>query len=78
MEGQIKRIIPSGEFVTFIIHVKDVQSCSRTFTGQKYRNFAYWRDLKVGDWIAGLRWLDEAKGIIDADSPVYLLQDTLF
>jgi len=78
MDGQIKRIIPSGEFVTFIIQVKDVRSCSRTFTGQKYRNFAYWRDLKVGDCIAGVQWKNEQKGIVDADSPVYLLQDTLF
>ncbi len=35
-----------------------------------FRNEALWTDLKIGDLVEGLRWKDEAKGIIDADSPI--------
>lgn len=35
-----------------------------------FRNEALWADLKIGDHVDGLKWKDEAKGIINADSPI--------
>lgn len=35
-----------------------------------FRNEALWSDLKIGDHVDGLKWKDEAKGIINADSPI--------
>jgi hypothetical protein len=35
-----------------------------------FRNEALWSGLKMGDHVDGLKWKDEAKGIINADSPV--------
>lgn len=37
---------------------------------KNFRNEALWIDLKVGDHVDGLKWKDESKGIINADSPV--------
>ncbi len=35
-----------------------------------FRNEALWSDLKIGDHVDGLKWKDEVKGIINADSPI--------
>ena len=78
MEGQIKRIIPSGEFVTYIIWIKEDEVTGRTYSGRQFRNYSYWKELKVGDWVGGLRWQNKEKAIIDGDSPVYFLQELLF
>lgn len=78
MLGQIKRIVQSGEFITYIILLDDNDCCVRTYTGKQYRNYAYWKDLRIGDRIGGIKWKYQEKEIVDADSPVYLLQPTLF
>jgi hypothetical protein len=77
MEGEIKRVISSGEFITIIIQIVD-GVCGRTYTSPSFRNYDSWKDLKVGDAVGGLRWKNEERGIVDADSPVYLLADSLF
>lgn len=78
MKGEVRRIIPSGEFITYIVrvHVSDTESLTgRTYTGETFRNYAFWRELKVGDWVEGIRWKDKKRGIIDADSPVHVIQE---
>lgn len=37
-----------------------------------FRNEALWAELRIGDYVVGLKWKDESRGIIDADSPVHL------
>ncbi len=72
MEGKINRIIESGKFITLIIWLKTGEY-GRTYTGTMYRNYEIWKDLKVGDHISGLNWKDKARKIIDADSPIIIL-----
>jgi len=73
MKGKIVRIVPSGNFITIIIRIIKIDKCGRTYTGKNYRNFALWSELKEGDLVDGLKWLDEDRGIIDGDSPVHLV-----
>jgi hypothetical protein len=73
MKGKIVRIVPSGNFVTIIIRLEEAGKCGRTYTGKNFRNFAMWGELKIGDLVDGLRWLNGDKGIIDGDSPVHLI-----
>jgi hypothetical protein len=76
MSGRIVRISPGDSYVLVLIQVEDGRY-GRTYTGERYRNYHFWRELKVGDFITGLKWKKEAQLIIDADSPVHLAQDAL-
>lgn len=76
MSGIIVRITPSGDYVLVLVRLEDGRY-GRTYTGESYRNYQLWRELKVGDLVAGLRWKREGQLIIDADSPVHLAQDAL-
>jgi len=74
MQGEILRIIPSGDFVTYIVKVSEKSpKTGRTYTGKSFRNYAFWKDFKVGDRISGIGWKNETRGIIDADSLVHLM-----
>jgi hypothetical protein len=77
MSGRIVRITPGDAYVLVLIQVEDGRF-GRTYTGARYRNYHFWCELKVGDYVAGLRWKKEDQLIIDADSPVHLAQDALF
>jgi hypothetical protein len=68
--GSLKKITQSGDFVTYVFKLSD-GSHAFTFTGPKYRNYANWKHYKIGDIVDGLRWHDEIKKRIDADSPVH-------
>jgi hypothetical protein len=70
MEGKIIRISRVNNGVMFLVWFKG-REYGRTYTGEKYRNYELWKDLKVGDKIDGLSWKDKTRSIIDADSPVY-------
>jgi hypothetical protein len=74
MEGKILRVVDSGQFKTYLIWLKDLSACGRTYTGASYRNYGNWCDFKIGDHITGLEWRDESRKILDADSPVHLIQ----
>jgi len=74
MEGKVIRIVEGEKFNTFLIWLKESGVCGRTYTGATYRNWESWRDIKVGDYIGGLAWKDEERKILDADSPVHLIQ----
>lgn len=76
MSGSIVRITPSGDYVLVLVRLEDGRY-GRTYTGERYRNYYFWRELKVGDLITGLRWKKESQLIIDADSPVHMVQDAL-
>ena len=71
MNGIIKRITNIGESIMYLIWTKS-EGHGRTYTGEKYRNYANWKDLRVGDHVNGLKWKDKKRGIIDGDSPVEL------
>lgn len=78
MLGEIRRIISSGEFVTYIVRVQETETetrIGRTYTGETYRNYSHWKEFKVGDKIEGVKWKDRDRGIIDADSPVDLMDE---
>lgn len=73
MNGKIIRVVEGEKFLTFLIWLKE-GVCGRTYSGPSYRNFDHWKDFKVGDSVGGLEWKDKNKKILDADSPVYLIQ----
>ena len=72
MEGKVIRItrVPNGIMILIWFGGKEY---GRTYTGENFRNYALWSDLKVGDQVDGLVWKDMEKGIVDADSPVHVL-----
>lgn len=74
MIGKIIRIAECGNVTMYLIWLRDLNICGRTYTGESYRNFINWKDLKVGDFIDGLQWKDEKKKILDADSPVHVTE----
>jgi len=76
MKGTVKRITPFGDLIMYLFRL-ETGKYGRTYTGKKYRNYAAWKDLKVDDLIDGLQWKDEKRGIIDADSPMYIVHDAL-
>jgi hypothetical protein len=71
MKGQIMGMNSSGNFINVFFKLENGKS-AHTFTGKQYRNYAIWRQFKVGDWVEGLNWKNEGKRLIDADSPAYL------
>ena len=72
MNGELRRVTNGGRFQCLLIKFENGK-WGRTYTGEDFRNFDLWRDFKVGDHITGLKWKDEKKGILDADSPVALI-----
>lgn len=76
MRGKLIRITPSGDFITLLFKLGE-KKYGRTYTGKRYRNYSIWSQFKIGDEVDGLRWKDERRQIIDADSPAHLFQDTL-
>jgi hypothetical protein len=76
MDGIIVRMAPAGDYILVLVKLDDGRY-GRTYTGERYRNYHFWRELKVGDHVTGLRWKNERQLIIDADSPVHLAQDAL-
>jgi hypothetical protein len=75
--GVVVRITQSErKFVTLLLKL-EIGAYGLTYTGEMYRNYHAWKQLKIGDEVRGLQWKDEKKKIIDADSPVHLAQDSL-
>ena len=72
MEGQIIRVVDVRDGVMYLVWFGG-SKYGRTYTGEKYRNFDNWKDLKVGDKIGGLIWKDEDGGLVDGDSSVHLV-----
>jgi hypothetical protein len=71
MKGQLIRITPSKAFVALLFKLGE-KTYGLTYTGEQYRNYPVWSQFRIGDWVDGLKWKDEKKRIIDADSPVHL------
>ena len=65
--------ISSSENFINIFFKFDNGKSAHTFTGKQYRNYAIWKQFKVGDCVEGLNWKNEKKKLVDADSPVYLV-----
>jgi hypothetical protein len=64
------RNVPRG--IMLVFKLEDGRS-AHTYTGKQYRNYRFWKDLLIGDSIVGLKWEDETKKLISADSVVYPL-----
>jgi len=77
MKGKLIRITPSGEFITLLFKMGE-KKYGRTYTGKRYRNYSIWNQFKIGDEVDGLRWKDERRLLIDADSLAYFIHDSLF
>ncbi len=70
MEGQIKfRREIKKNLTLFKLKLQNGDSAT-SYVVSGFRNEAVWADLKIGDYVEGLKWKDQSKGIIDADSPV--------
>lgn len=72
MKAEITRVIPSGCFVTYIARTENGVN-GRLYTGETFRNYSRWKGLKKGYWVSGVRWKDENKGILDADSLIEVI-----
>lgn len=72
MKGKIIRIADCGNIIMYLVWLKELNISARTYTGEKYRNYINWKDLKIDDQIEGIQWKDEKRKILDADSPVHL------
>ena len=66
LRGTIVRIVPPGAFTTYIVKLETGET-GVTYISTKYRNFALWSSLRVGDNVSGLVWKNHAKKILDAD-----------
>jgi len=71
MKAQLIRVSDSKGFITLLFKLESGKY-GRTYTGEQYRNYAVWSQFKIGDWVEGLQWKDEKKGLLDADSPAHL------
>ena len=69
INGTIKKITEVKGGVMYLAHI-DGEGYGRTYSGERYRNYDNWKDLRVGDRVGGLRWKDKEKNLIDADSPI--------
>lgn len=74
MQGKIIRIVECENAIMYLIWLKEMNVSARTYTGEGYRNFINWKDLKIGDHLEGLQWKDEKRKLLDADSPVHITQ----
>lgn len=71
-EGEVVRITNSKRgFVTILVRLAD-DSYGITYTGEQFRNYPVWGQLRIGDVVQGLKWKNRQRRIIDADSPVHL------
>jgi hypothetical protein len=68
--GSLIKITQNDKFVTYGFKLSE-NGFGYTYTGPNYRNFANWKDYKIGDTVEGLTWLNEDKKLIDADSPAH-------
>ncbi len=74
MTGELKCVYTQDSgVVTIMVAIDGRKGWARTHTGPHYRNHVRWQHFKIGDVVTGLRWKDEQRGIIDADSDVELL-----
>lgn len=71
MKGKLIRITNSKGFITLLFKLEGGKY-GRTYTGRQYRNYAIWHQFMKDDWVEGLLWIDEKKGLLDGDSPVHL------
>lgn len=72
MKGKIIQITPKSRFVCYLIRLA-TGKCAITYTGEQYRNYTLWKEYKIGDMVDGLRWKDETKNLLDADSPIHFI-----
>lgn len=68
MRGKIKNIVSVGKVKMYLIWLEEIGVFARTYSGSSYRNYDYWKELKIGDWAEGLDWKDEGRKILNADS----------
>lgn len=72
MKGELIRVSPSTGYTTFLLRMQD-GGYGLTYTGEQFRNFPAWSQLRVGDFVDGLEWKNKERHIIDADSPVHTI-----
>jgi hypothetical protein len=72
MIGTVKTIIGFAKNKQ-LIKIDVVGSVAKTYVVEGNSNSKKWRDIKVGDCLNGLLWFDEESKIIDADSPINIL-----
>jgi len=73
MKGKIKNIVSFGKVRMYLIWLDEIGSFGRTYSGPAYRNFDYWKGLKIGDYAEGLEWKEESKKILNADSHTFVM-----
>lgn len=54
--------------------LEDEEEQARVYLDPSLRNYKNWESLLVeGNVLGGLMWKDKNRGLIDADSPIFLL-----
>ncbi len=67
--GTLTKITQHDKFDTYSFKLSDSNGgFGLTYTGPNYRNYANWKDYKIGDTVEGLTWKNKQKKLIDADS----------
>ena len=73
MEGQIAYIgkVVRNRYLVTISLANNITG--KAWIVKEFRNEINWKDLKVGDRVGGLIWYSEKEKLINADSPMHLL-----
>lgn len=72
MQGKVKTIVqfkPTTRVVK--ITVSGVEG--KTYIDESNGNSKRWSKVRVGDCLLGLRWFDEGRKILDADSDIEII-----
>lgn len=72
MQGKVKTIIQFKPKTRTIRIVVNGVEC-KTYIDETNGNSKRWTRVGVGDCLLGLRWFDEEKKIIDADSDIEII-----
>lgn len=72
MTGKLTKIERGARFFTY--HFITEEGRGFTYAVPGFRNFTRWSRLKEEQDVKGLRWANTKTGLIDADSPVKVVQ----
>ncbi|OHA25011.1 MAG: hypothetical protein A3C79_03445 [Candidatus Taylorbacteria bacterium RIFCSPHIGHO2_02_FULL_45_28] len=73
MTGKLIRIVRCDNGVMYLFWLGE-KNYGRTYTGEGYRNYINWKDLKIEDQVDGLLWKNKDRKLLDGDSPVHISQ----
>lgn len=75
MTGTFTGKTHTDRYVTYWFTVGNNKA--HTYTGPTYKNYERWKKLHLGEDVEGLKWKDESRLLLDADSPVRAIQTEL-